>query len=61
VNRRCPRCGWQTLSFISLGYRYCPMCASPLEEFNMSAGREFPDEEGLDVKYYREVSRSIKA
>jgi len=35
LNKRCPRCGWKTYSWISFNYRFCPMCGAELEEYDM--------------------------
>jgi len=40
LNKRCPRCGWKTYSWISFDYRFCPMCGAELEEYDMRGERD---------------------
>ena len=35
INKKCGKCGWQTFSWISFNYVYCPKCQGLLKEFDM--------------------------
>ncbi len=35
LNKVCPKCKWQTFSWISFEYKYCPKCKTKLKEYDL--------------------------